>query len=84
MNVFLHIYIYLLNVLSCLNKKFLFYIANRILVCSDFYRRKTKEPDLRMWPQPSPGDLPVLQTLMRRKTGEALEQSSDSVQNNFT
>ncbi len=50
-------------------------VANMGPVCSSVYRKRIKGPDLPMWPLPSPGDWPVLQTLTRRKTGEAPEPS---------
>lgn len=54
-------------------------LPNTDPVCSSAYRKRTKQPDLPTWPPLSPGDWPVLQTLTRRKTGEASE-SSGSVQ----
>lgn len=50
-------------------------VTNMGPVCSSVYRKRIKGPGLPMWPPPSPGDWPVLQTLTRRKTGEAPEPS---------
>lgn len=48
-------------------------LPNTDPVCSSAFRKRTKQPDLPTWPPLSPGDWPVLQTLTRRKTGEASE-----------
>lgn len=50
-------------------------ITNISPVRSSVSRKRIKGPDLPTWPPPSPGDWPVLQTLTRRKTGEALGPS---------
>lgn len=47
-------------------------VANICPVCSSVYRKRIKGPGLPTWLPPSPGDWPVLQILMRRKTGEQL------------